>query len=110
MLPLVHDRGAAAVADEMIPKLLGESTRRERPDVAERVRALILSNSTDAIAGAIRALMTRPDSTPLLPTIHCPTLIVVGAEDTITPPAAARGACTERLPARSSCVIPAPGT
>ena len=30
--------------------------------------------------------MTRPDSTPLLPTIHCPTLIVVGDEDTLTPP------------------------
>ena len=30
--------------------------------------------------------MTRPDSTPLLRTIHCPTLIVVGAEDALTPP------------------------
>ena len=89
MLQLVHDKGAAAIADEMIPKLLGETTRRERPDVAERVRALILSNSTDAIAGAVRALMTRPDSTPLLPTIHVPTLVLVGAEDTITPPSAA---------------------
>ena len=39
-----------------------------------------------AIAGAIRALMTRPDSTPVLSTIHCPTLILVGAEDTLTPP------------------------
>ena len=47
---------------------------------------LALSNSPEAIAGAIRALMTRPDSTPLLRTIHCPTLIVVGAEDTLTPP------------------------
>ena len=41
------------------------------------------------IAGAVRALMTRPDSTPLLCTIHCPTLIVVGDEDTVTPPALA---------------------
>ena len=32
--------------------------------------------------------MTRPDATPLLPTIHCPTLVVVGDEDVITPPAA----------------------
>ena len=31
--------------------------------------------------------MARPDSTPLLRTIHCPTLIVVGDEDTMTPPA-----------------------
>ena len=32
-------------------------------------------------------MMTRPDSTPLLQTIHVPTLIVVGEEDTLTPPA-----------------------
>ena len=31
--------------------------------------------------------MTRPDSTPLLSTIRCPTLVLVGAEDTLTPPA-----------------------
>jgi len=89
MLDLVHQKGSAAVADEMIPKLLGETTRRTRPDVVERVRALVLSNSPEAIAGAIRALMTRPDSTPLLSTIHCPALILVGDEDLVTPKAAA---------------------
>src|SRR5215471_11681023 len=89
MLRLVEEKGAAGVADEMIPKLLGETTRRTRPDVVERVRGLVLANSTDAIAGAIRALMTRPDSTPLLATIHCPTLVMVGEEDTVTPRAAA---------------------
>ena len=31
--------------------------------------------------------MTRPDSTPLLSTIHVPTLIVVGDQDSLTPPA-----------------------
>ena len=87
MLALVREKGPAAVADEMIPKLLGENTRRSRPDVAQTVRALILSSSADAIANAITALMTRADSTPLLATIHVPTLIVVGEQDTITPPA-----------------------
>jgi len=87
MLQLVADRGASAVADEMIPKLLGASTRAEQPAIAERVRALVVSNSGAAIGGGIRALMTRPDSTPLLSTIHVPTLVVVGDEDTLTPPA-----------------------
>jgi pimeloyl-ACP methyl ester carboxylesterase len=87
MLALVHEKGPAAVADEMIPKLLAEQTRRTRPDVAQTVRALIVSSSADAIANAITALMTRADSTPLLATIHVPTLVVVGEQDTITPPA-----------------------
>jgi 3-oxoadipate enol-lactonase len=89
MLELVQAKGPVAVAQEMIPKLLGETSRRTRPDVVDRVRSLVLSNSADAIAGAVRALMTRPDSTPLLSTIHVPTLIVVGEEDTVTPPAVA---------------------
>ena len=89
MLELVQTKGPAAVAEEMIPKLLSETTRRTRPDAVDRVRSLVLSNSADAIAGSVRALMTRPDSTPLLSTIHFPTLIVVGDEDTVTPPAAA---------------------
>ena len=88
MLQLVQDKGPSAVADEMVPKLLGETTRKTRPAVAEQVRSLALASSADAIAGAVRALMTRPDSTPLLSTIHVPTLIVVGDEDTVTPPAA----------------------
>jgi pimeloyl-ACP methyl ester carboxylesterase len=89
MLQLIQDKGPSAVADEMVPKLLGETTRRTRPAVAEQVRSLVLASSADAIAGAVRALMTRPDSTPLLSTIHVPTLILVGDEDTVTPPAAA---------------------
>jgi 3-oxoadipate enol-lactonase len=91
MLQLVQDKGPAAVADEMIPKLLGETTRRTRPAVVEQVRSLALASPAAAIEGAIRALMTRPDSTPLLSSIHMPTLIVVGDEDTVTPPAASEG-------------------
>jgi 3-oxoadipate enol-lactonase len=87
LLQVLHDKGPAGVGDEMLPKLLGETTRRERPELVERVRQLVLSNSGEAIAGAIRALMSRPDSTLLLATIHVPTLILVGAEDSVTPPA-----------------------
>jgi 3-oxoadipate enol-lactonase len=111
MIALVRDKGAAAmpeVADQMLPKLLGATTLRERPEVAERVRELILSNSAEAIAGAITAMMTREDSTPLLATIHCPTLIVVGAEDTLTAPSASED-MQRQIPGSSLVVVPAAG-
>jgi 3-oxoadipate enol-lactonase len=85
MIQLVRDEGPARVADEMMPNLLGPSTRANRPEVVDALRDLILSNSTDTIAGAIVALMTRLDSTPLLSQVHCPTLVVVGDEDALTP-------------------------
>jgi 3-oxoadipate enol-lactonase len=87
MIQLVRDRGPAAAAEELLPRLLGETTRASRPDVVEALRGLIVSNSIETIVGALTALMTRPDATPMLSTIHCPTLVVVGAEDALTPPA-----------------------
>jgi pimeloyl-ACP methyl ester carboxylesterase len=33
-----------------------------------------------------RAIMARVDSRPLLPSIRCPTLVLVGAQDALTPP------------------------
>jgi pimeloyl-ACP methyl ester carboxylesterase len=90
MLALARTKGSAAVADEMIPKLLGETTQRTRPSVAERVRALTLANPPESVAAALTCIMTRPDSTPLLSRIDCPTLIIVGEEDVVTPPALSR--------------------
>ena len=108
MMKLVRDKGVAAVADEMIPKLLGETTRATRPAVVERVRSLILSNDHEPIAEALQALMTRPDATPLLSSIRVPTLILVGEEDGVTPPAAAEE-MHARVPGSELVRIPAAG-
>ena len=86
MQQLVRDKGQAAIADALLPNLVGDTTRRTRPDVIETLRALMTSNSVESIAGALTALMTRPDSTPTLSTIHCPVQILVGDEDALTPP------------------------
>ena len=80
MIALAREKGAAAVADEMMPKLLGETTRREQPDLVEHVRSLI-PRMRRGHRGRAAALMTRADSTPLLSKIHVPTLIIVGEED-----------------------------
>ena len=91
MLALLRSRGVEAIAGDIVPKLLGETTKAERPQVVERTKALIQANSERAVAGAITALMTRPDSSPLLSSIRVPTLIVVGEEDALTPPDLSRG-------------------
>jgi pimeloyl-ACP methyl ester carboxylesterase len=41
----------------------------------------------EAIAAAIEAMMLRPDSSPLLREMLLPTLVIVGDEDALTPPA-----------------------
>ncbi len=74
------------MADEMTPKLL-----RPQPDPAavREVRALIGQGTPAGVAAAQRGMARRPDSTSTLAAIACPTLVVVGAEDTLTPPAEA---------------------
>jgi len=87
MIDLVRERGVDAIADELVPKLLGDTTRHNQPDIAELVRAIARENSVDGIARALAVMMTRPDSTPLLAAIHVPVHVIVGAEDALTPPA-----------------------
>jgi len=79
-----RERGPAAIAETMVPKLLGPAARAAG-ELPSRVRAIIEANSADAIVDALEALKTRPDSTPTLATVTCPALVIVGADDELTP-------------------------
>jgi len=83
-------RGTAAVVDAMLPKLLGPTTLSGRPALVEAVRARLARTDPRGVAGALRGMKERPDSTPTLGTITVPTLVLVGGEDALTTPAAAR--------------------
>ena len=85
MIDLAHTRGSAAVAEAMIPKLLGATTLKQRPAVADQVRRMIEGARVAGIVAAIEAMIDRPDSTPDLARIPFPALVLVGAEDLITP-------------------------
>lgn len=78
--------GAHAVADDMVPRLLSERTRREQPAIESSIREMIERQPPALIASAISAMMNRPDSTPQLARIGVPVLLVVGEADEVTPP------------------------
>ena len=52
-----------------------------------RVRSWIADQPADAIAAAALGMAERPDSTPDLPTIDVPTLVITSTEDTLIAPA-----------------------
>lgn len=81
--------GAGAAVEAFLPKLVGETTRRERPDVVAGLRERILAAAPRAIANALHGLAARADSRETLPAIAVPTLVLVGAEDVLTPPSEA---------------------
>jgi 3-oxoadipate enol-lactonase len=86
LIEVARTRGSGTVAEMQIATMIGETTRQRRPEVVETVRAMMAAAPVEGIVGALEAMMARPDSTPTLATIDVPTLIVVGAEDALTPP------------------------
>ena len=90
LIDVARTRGSGTIAEMQIGTMVGETTRSRRPDVVDAVRAMMTAAPVDGIVGALEAMMGRPDSTATLATIDVPTLIVVGDEDTLTPPTEAR--------------------
>jgi 3-oxoadipate enol-lactonase len=86
----VLERGTEQFVDGILEKLLGESTRRNRPDIVSDARRMMLQTSREGIAAAQRGMAEREDSAATLGTIAVPTLVVVGEEDTATPMAEAQ--------------------
>ena len=108
MADRVLREGPAPLVETMLPRVLGETTRRQRPDLVENVRRVMLAADPRAIAAATRGMAERPDMTASLPQIGCPTLVVVGGEDVVSPPAEMRG-IAEAIPAARFVEIPAAG-
>jgi pimeloyl-ACP methyl ester carboxylesterase len=90
MISMVRERGGGVVADAMINDMVGRSTREKNPEIVDVVYRMLSLAPADGVIGALEAMMTRPDSEPMLPTIDVPTLIVVGEEDALTPVREAR--------------------
>ena len=77
--------GMAGIADAMLPKLLTPETVSKRPEIVKRVRDMMLKTKPEGAAAALRGMAERDDQTSLLTKISVPALILVGAEDAITP-------------------------
>lgn len=56
------------------------------PDLLDRVLSMVGRMSGEIYALQTRALLTRPDATPVLSRIQCPTLVLCGMQDTWSPP------------------------
>ena len=108
MARVAETRGPAAVAERMLPRLLGRTTQQTQPQLVQEVREMILRAPAHGIAGALRAMRDRSAATDLLGTINVPTLVVVGQEDELTPPALARG-LTDAIPAAAMTTIAGAG-
>ena len=80
----VGQHGPAGFLDAQLRALVGETTRRNRPDIAANARTMMNSMRAENIAAVQAGMAERPDSVATLKNIGVPTLIVAGSEDTVT--------------------------
>lgn len=82
-----ENEGPSVVIEAMLPRVLGETTLRNRRDVVEAARQTMARSTAKGIAANQRGMAERDDSTPTLGTIDVPTLVMGGHEDVLSPQA-----------------------
>ena len=91
-----------------LPVVLGPTTLGERARVVETVEGMVREQRVAGVVGAQIAMAGRTDTTDGLHRVAVPTLILVGEEDTLTPPAQAREMAA-RIPGAELALVPAAG-
>ena len=80
----VLERGTDVFFQSMLPRLLGKTTRENRPDLVDDALRMMTKMSPQDVAQIQRGMAERLDSVETLKTINVPTLIVTGDEDPMT--------------------------
>ena len=105
---VLREGSGRPVFETMVPRLFGKSTLEKRPQRVGTMLAVMEKTKAAGIAGALRGMAVRPDLRGVLGTIKAPTLVLVGEEDVISPPAESREIAAA-IPRARLEVIPAAG-
>jgi pimeloyl-ACP methyl ester carboxylesterase len=81
---LARREGAGRVQEEIMPLLICKERLADKA-YTDLIVQMAVDTGLDAFLRQHAALMARRDNRPLLPTIHCPTLVLVGRQDVLTP-------------------------
>lgn len=84
LVDLALAEGMGALADRWLPPMVLEA-RAADPIFMAPLKDMVMRASPEQHRRQIRALVNRPDARPLLPTIACPTLVMVGRQDRWSP-------------------------
>jgi pimeloyl-ACP methyl ester carboxylesterase len=81
---LAEREGVGRVQEELMPLLIHKDRLADKPFV-DLIVQMAVDTGVEAFLRQHTALMARRDNRPLLPSIRCPTLVLVGLQDTLTP-------------------------
>ena len=85
LIALAEREGVRRAQEQLLPVLLHVS-RLAEPDLVETVLQMADDTGLEAFKRQQAAIIARPDNRPFLGSIKCPTLVLVGRQDALTPP------------------------
>ena len=86
LLELAHERGLEAVADALLPRMLGEAGQKSEA-LSSRIRRMAADIGLEGFERQQQAIIARRDQRDALTGIAVPTTIVSGTNDQIIDPA-----------------------
>jgi pimeloyl-ACP methyl ester carboxylesterase len=86
LIALAEQEGTTKAQEQLLPVLIHKARLADKA-LVDTVLQMGTDTGLDAFKRQQAAIMSRPDFRPLLPAIKCPTLVIVGREDVLTPPA-----------------------
>lgn len=89
MISRAEEGDYGALVDELIPRVL----HPENPELAfliSAIRDMALGIGPAAFVRQLNLIMSRPDSRDILSQVTCPSLVVCGLDDVVTPPEVSR--------------------
>jgi 3-oxoadipate enol-lactonase len=82
----IRQSGPDAFLSAMLDRLVAPQTKDRNPETVNAIRQWMQEAPVASLVHTLDALAQRPDATPWLKEINCPTLVIAGSEDPITPP------------------------
>jgi pimeloyl-ACP methyl ester carboxylesterase len=89
LIAMVRDGKFDEVVAMLAPRFIHPNRHKDEPLNAV-LRAMVAETGPEVFILQQKSIMSRPDSRPLLAKIRCPTLVLVGDADELTPPDLAR--------------------
>ena len=107
-IKFVQTNGMKYYAQDYVKIVFAPSSFDTHSESIKSIQSVVERTAPSSIFGSLLALAARTDTTPSLPNIKCPTLILVGEKDTLTPVAASE-AMKEKIPGAEMFIIPNAG-
>jgi pimeloyl-ACP methyl ester carboxylesterase len=104
LLEIARTQGMAAMAARWVQGMIW-SPRLQETALVDRVIEMFARSSAEVFAAQIRALLARPDASPLLPRIACPALVLCGEQDSWAP-AARHREMAQKIPGAVLSLVP----